>query len=813
MQVSKRNGTFEPVNLQKIVNSVQRVCNDLPNIDFHRIAFKTVGGLYDGVNTRELDLLSIKTAEGFIIEDPVYSKVAARLLTNYILKEVAGQEIHSFSQCIQSGYDQGLIGEPCYRLVMENRRKLNAAIKPQRDLLFDYYGVKTIYDRYLLKNRQSRLVFETPQYFLMRVACGLSNTVAEATELYDLLSSLECMMATPTLFNSGTSHSQMSSCYLLDSPLDDLHDIYKRYSDIAMLSKWAGGIGLSFSRLRSSGRLIRGTNGRSNGLVSWAHMLSASVGSVNQGGRRKGAACIYLETHHPDIMEFLELRDSSGEKERRAYNTNIANWIPDLFMQRVREDALWSLIDPTDGPELTDLFGEAYEARYRELEAAGKFVAQIPARKVYARMMRTLAETGNGWMCFKDISNRRCNTSIPGVSIVHSSNLCTEILEPTASGKQVTLPLDDMIKTADAAALTGLRLDDTTGALTGISGGETAVCNLASINIGRGYLKDGKLDIAKLHKNVDIAVRYLDRVIDRNFYPTQEAKSSNKRWRPIGLGVMGLQDLFFQLRLPFESDEAVALSAKVQEEIYYQAVKTSCALAYTLGKHKDFELTHAAKGHLQFDLAGQEPTDPENIERWKALKAEIKQYGLRNSLLIAIAPTVTIAGISGAEECIEVQKSNLLKRETLSGEFVSINKYLVDDLKALGRWDTTTINQLKADDGSIRNVEGLPQEIYDLYKTVWEVSQKKVIEHAVARGAYIDQSQSLNLFVDLNKYEKEERIGVLSTIYMHAWQKGLKTTYYLRSRSASKITKVAAGEDEASVTSAPENPEVCEACT
>ena len=822
MHVRKRNGSTEAVDLNKIVGSISRVCADLGNIDVFKVATKTVGGLVDGVSTRELDLLSIRNAVGLIIEDPIYSKVAARLLSNFILKEIDGQDIQSFSQSIQIGYDQGLINKTVYDLVMANKRKLNAAIKNERDWLFEFHGIQTVYDRYLLKHptliisgddgKKSRAVIETPQYFLMRVACGLCNDATEAVELYNLLSSLEYMASTPTLFNSGTIHSQMSSCYLLDSPLDSLEDIYKRYSDIASLSKFAGGIGVAASRIRSKGRHIKGTNGKSNGLVPWLHTLSGSVAAVNQGGKRKGAACVYLETHHPDIMQFLELRDNTGEKEQRAYNLNLANWVPDLFMKRVNEDGLWSLIDPSVAPELTDLYGDEYEARVLEIEEAGQFVEQIPARKLYGRMMRTLAETGNGWMCFKDTSNRRGNQVGEG-GIIHLSNLCTEILEVTSSGKKTNLTRSEMMATtAQDLVDKNIRItgfDIASDTFEAIEGMETAVCNLGSVNIGRGYIKNNKLNVEKLHKNVAIAVKYLDRVIDRNFYPIHEAESSNNRWRPIGLGLMGLADLFFQLRLPFESDEAIKLSATIQEEIYYQALKTSCELAKVNGAHRDFNLTRAAKGDLQFDLAGVTPTD---TARWNALKEDISKYGLRNSLLIAIAPTATIAHITGAEECIEPIKSNLLKRETLSGEFISINRYLVEDLKKLDRWNAETINILTRDEGSMQKIEGLPAELYDLYKTVWEISQKKIIEHGSARGAYIDQSQSLNVFLDLNRYPESKRIGVLSSLYMYAWENGLKTTYYFRSRSGSRIQKVTTSALVPTAMAA-EEPEICESCT
>jgi len=818
MQVRKRSGALEPVDLNKIVNSITRVCADLPNVDPYRIASKTVGGLVDGVSTRELDLLSIRTAAGLIIEDPVYSKVAARILAEVIQKEVRGLDIQSFSQCIQTGFDQGLISAQTHALVMKNRRKLDAAIRHERDWLFEYHGIQTVYDRYLLKHPtvtvsgQQRAVIETPQYFFMRVACGLADTAAEAIELYTLLSSLEYMTSTPTLFNSGTRHSQMSSCYLLDSPIDSLDDIYKRYGDMAALSKYAGGIGVSAARIRGKGALIRGTNGKSNGIVPWLHTMSGSVAAVNQGGKRKGAACVYLPTWHPDIMEFLELRDNAGEKERRAYNLNLANWVPDLFMERVKADAMWSLIDPTVAPDLPDLYGDAFVARYTQLEAEGKFVEQLPARKIYARMMRTLAETGNGWMCFADTCNRRGNQVGEGGTI-KLSNLCTEILEVVSCGRKHLMTREEMMATTAAdlveknIRVTGFNVAQ--DAFEVITGMETAVCNLGSINIGRGYIKNGKLDKEKLRKNTATAVKFLDRVIDRNYYPIHEAAASNNRWRPVGLGLMGFADFLFQLRLPFESDEAIRLSAEIQEEIYYQALKTSCDLAKKFGPHRDFHLTRAAKGDLQFDLAGVTPSDP---ARWDALRKEIMEHGLRNSLLIAIAPTATISHICGVEECVEPIKSNLLKRETLSGEFIAINKYLVEDLKRIGRWDADTINRLKTDEGSIANIPNLPDDMRALYKTVWEMSMKKLIGHAVARGAFIDQSQSLNLFIDLNKYPDDKRIGVLSSLYMYAWEQGIKTTYYFRSRAASRIEQVTTQVVTAKPM-APENAEICESCT
>ncbi len=822
MFIKKRNGKSEPVDLNKIVNSIGRVAGDL-GIDVYKVATKTVGNLIDGVHSREIDLLSVKNAANLTTSDPAYGTLAARILSNYVAKEVAVQDIQSFSQSIQKGYELGLINEVAYKMTMANKRKLNTAIEPERDNLFDYHGIQTVYDRYCLKhtsqtvseNSKQRVVIETPQYFFMRVAVGITNDSTEAVELYNLLSSLEYMTSSPTLFNSGTVHSQMSSCYLLDSPIDSLKDILKRQADISTLSKYAGGIGVGSSRLRSSGSHIKGTNGKSNGLTPWIYAQNGYVSAVNQGGKRKGAACIYIEPHHADIMEFLELRDNTGEKEKRAYNMNIALWVSDLFMKRVRDDQMWSLFDPAVAPELVDMYGDEYEARFIELEQAGMFVEQIPARKLYGRAMRTLAETGNGWMCFKDTSNKRGNQvhkTDTAMGIIHLSNLCTEILEVTSSGKYINLTRDQVngLSPSDFIdkniRITGF--DTKTDTFEAVEGHEVAVCNLGSINIGRGYIKNGALDKEKLRKNVAIAIKYLDRVIDRNFYPIPEAESSNKRWRPVGLGLMGLADLFFQLRLPFESPEAIQLSSDIQEEIYYQALKTSCELAKVHGPHKDFNLTRAAKGQLQFDLVGVIPADP---VRWDALRADVVENGLRNSLMIAIAPTATIAHITGAEECIEAIKSNLLKRETLSGEFIAINKHLVADLKKINRWDETTISELTRDEGSIQGIQNLPTEFYSLYKTVWEISQKITIQHAAARGVWIDQSQSFNIFIDLKKFDEDKRISVLSSLYMLAWESGLKTTYYFRSRSAGRIEKVTVNNSTPRM--AAENPEICEACT
>ncbi|MEO2144659.1 MAG: ribonucleoside-diphosphate reductase subunit alpha, partial [bacterium] len=599
MQVRKRNGGLEPVDLNKIVRAVSRCADGLSAVDPMRIATRTISGLYDGASTEELDRLSIHTSAALIAEEPQYRFLAARLLGTYVEKEVQNQNLFSFSQSIQLGHDTGLIQDKTYEFVMANARKLNDTIQPERDHLFGYFGLRTVYDRYLLKHPETRKVLETPQYFFMRVACGLADTPGDARDFYALISSLRYLPSSPTLFNSGTRHTQLSSCYLLDSPADDLKSIYDRYQDIAQLSKFAGGIGVSWSRVRSRGSLIRGTNGESNGIVPWLKTLDSSVAAVNQGGRRKGAACVYLETWHADIEEFLELRDNTGDEARRTHNLNLANWVPDLFMERVEADENWSLFDPKTLPQLTDTFGDTFRKVYLQAEKDGLAVRSIKARNLYGRMMRTLAQTGNGWMTFKDASNLKCNQTATEGNMVHLSNLCTEILEITKQD-------------------------------------ETAVCNLGSVNLSKLVLnRDGvtSFDFDGLGKIVCTAMRYLDKVIDVNFYPTPESADSNSRWRPVGLGCMGLQDVFFQMRLPFDSEEALTLSTLIQEHIYLNALRTSCELAKQDGPHRAFDETRAAKGDLQFDLWGIEPTLK---DEWEALKKEIAEFGLRNSLTVAI---------------------------------------------------------------------------------------------------------------------------------------------------------------------------------
>ncbi|MCX5092791.1 ribonucleoside-diphosphate reductase subunit alpha [Streptomyces sp. NBC_00365] len=762
---------------------------DLPDADPGRVAAATLRGRSARADDTELRELATEAAAGLISEDPVYSRLAARLLTISIAAEAASQGVTSFSESIATGHREGLIADRTAEFVQLHTARLDALIDTAGDDRFGYFGLRTLHSRYLLRHPITRKVIETPQHFMLRVASGLAEDTAldskaghraldEVAALYGLMSRLDYLPSSPTLFNSGTRHPQMSSCYLLDSPLDELDSIYDRYHQVARLSKHAGGIGLSYSRIRSRGSLIRGTNGHSNGIVPFLKTLDASVAAVNQGGRRKGAAAVYLETWHSDIEEFLELRDNTGEDARRTHNLNLAHWIPDEFMRRVDTDGQWSLFSPSDVPELVDLWGDEFDAAYRRAEAAGLAKKTIPARDLYGRMMRTLAQTGNGWMTFKDAANRTANQTAEPGHTVHSSNLCTEILEVT---------------------------DD----------GETAVCNLGSVNLG-AFVVDGDIDWERLDETVRTAVTFLDRVVDINFYPTEQAGRSNAKWRPVGLGAMGLQDVFFKLRVPFDSPQAKALSTRIAERIMLAAYEASADLAERSGPLPAWEKTRTARGVLHPDHYDVELTWP---ERWAALRERIAAVGMRNSLLLAIAPTATIASIAGVYECIEPQVSNLFKRETLSGEFLQVNSYLVDELKKLGVWDAQTREALRESNGSVQGFTWVPQDVRDLYRTAWEIPQRGLIDMAAARTPFLDQAQSLNLFLET------PTIGKLSSMYAYAWKSGLKTTYYLRSRPATRIARAAQAQaqpekiipvqaipDEDAIACSLENPESCEAC-
>ncbi|MGW1529805.1 ribonucleoside-diphosphate reductase subunit alpha [Streptomyces sp. NPDC001588] len=767
-----------------LLRTLTELTADLPDADPGRVAAAALRGRSarkDAEIVAELRELATEAAAGLISEDPAYSRLAARLLTIGIRAEAASQGVTSFTESIAVGHREGLVADRTAEFVRLHAERLDALVDQGADDRFGYFGLRTLHSRYLLRHPITRKVVETPQHFMLRVAAGLAEdattrSVDEVAALYGLMSRLDYLPSSPTLFNSGTRHPQMSSCYLLDSPKDELDSLYDRYHQVARLSKHAGGIGLSYSRIRSRGSLIRGTNGHSNGIVPFLKTLDASVAAVNQGGRRKGAAAVYLETWHSDIEEFLELRDNTGEDARRTHNLNLAHWVPDEFMRRVDADGQWSLFSPSDVPELVDLWGAEFDAAYRRAEAAGLAKKTMPARDLYGRMMRTLAQTGNGWMTFKDAANRTANQTAEPGHVIHSSNLCTEILEVT---------------------------DD----------GETAVCNLGSVNLGAFVDRaNGDLDWERLDATVRTAVTFLDRVVDINFYPTEQAGRSNAKWRPVGLGVMGLQDVFFQLRLPFDSPEAKTLSTRIAERIMLAAYEASADLAERNGPLPAWEKTRTARGVLHPDHFGVEPTWP---ERWAALRARIAAVGMRNSLLLAVAPTATIASIAGVYECIEPQVSNLFKRETLSGEFLQVNSYLVKDLKELGVWDARTREALRDSNGSVQDFAWIPEDVRGLYRTAWEIPQRGLIDMAAARTPFLDQAQSLNLFMET------PTIGKLSSMYAYAWKQGLKTTYYLRSRPATRIARAAQARptipvqqvaDLDAVACSLENPESCEAC-
>jgi ribonucleoside-diphosphate reductase alpha chain len=710
-----------------------------------------------------------------------------------IKKEVANQEIASFSQSIQFGVNVGLISPEVGEFVKKNARKLNAAINTENDRRYEYFGLKTVFDRYLLKHPTTRKVFETPQFWLMRVAAGIfTGDVKGTIDYYNMLSSHEYLTSTPTLFNSATNHTQMSSCYLLPPPSDDVEGIYKSLADVAKLSKWAGGIGVDYSLPRGEGSLIKGTNGLSNGIIPFLHTLDASVLAINQGGKRKGAACVYLETFHSDLIDFLSLRDNTGDPHRRTHNLNTANWIPDIFMRRVESGGDWTLFSTVD-PEvaaLIQLYGPEYDVAYESLEQKyeamqnkPKWYKKMSAQTIWHRMMKTLCETGNGWVGFKDRSNELCNqvTKTNG-KIVRSSNLCTEIIE--------VVDQDNI-----------------------------AVCNLGSIVLDAFVDSNKNILWDKLAVVVRLAVTGLNKVIDKNFYPVEEAKNSNLQWRPIGLGVMATQDLLHKLDLCFDDPEAEQVIEDIHAFIYYHALDTSIDLAKVEGKFPNYNISKFAEGKLHFDLDGLgAPATPNGID-WQVIRDKMNKYGARNSLLVAIAPTATIASIVGKGECTEPSHSNLFSRQTLSGEFVQINTSLVNDLKQIGLWNESIKTQLLSNEGSVQNIDAIPAALKRKYRIVWEYSMKAIINLAAKRGRYIDQSQSLNLYME------NPTIGKASSMYFYGWKKGLKTTYYLRSRGATRVQKLV-DSTTPSVQDVPkmeysideviqcslDNPETCEAC-
>ena len=728
------------------------------------IVQETMRNLYDGVPIDEVYKASILAARTLIEKDPDYTYATARLLLHTIRREVLGEEVTQedmgtryaeyFPQFIAKGVQNELLDE---RLQQFDLERLGAALKPERDLKFDYLGLQTLFDRYFLHVRKQRI--ELPQAFFMRVAMGLSldeiDREARAIEFYEIMSSFDFMSSTPTLFNAGTLRSQLSSCYLT-TVADDLGGIYDAIKENALLSKFAGGLGNDWTPVRALGAHIKGTNGESQGVVPFLKVVNDTAVAVNQGGKRKGAVCAYLETWHLDIEEFLELRKNTGDDRRRTHDMNTANWIPDLFMRRVMEKGSWTLFSPSDTPDLHDKFGIEFEKAYVAYEAKAERGEIKPARKLQAidmwrKMLSMLFETGHPWITFKDACNVRSPQQHTGV--VHSSNLCTEIT---------------------------LNTSDT----------ETAVCNLGSVNLVQ-HLKDGAVDHEKLKKTITTAMRMLDNVIDINYYAVKKARDSNMRHRPVGLGIMGFQDCLYELRIPYASDAAVDFADKSMEAVCYHAYWASTELARERGKYTSYKGSLWDQGILPLDTldllakqrGGYLEVDRSATLDWDALRQKIAQDGMRNSNCVAIAPTATISNIIGVDACIEPCFGNLSVKSNLSGEFTVINHYLVRDLKRLGLWDDVMVVDLKHFDGSLRPIDRVPQDIKALYATAFEVDATWLVEAASRRQKWIDQAQSLNIYMAGASGKK------LDDTYKLAWLRGLKTTYYLRTMSATHAEK------------------------
>jgi ribonucleoside-diphosphate reductase alpha chain len=749
MLVIKRDGRRESVRFDKITTRIENLCNGLDSRYIHpiEVAKKVIDGLYDGVTTSELDNLAAEVCASLTVKHPDYAVLAARIAISNLHKTTS----QSFSNTMKrmytyinpkTGENAALIAADVYGVVKNHAAKLDEAIDYSRDFDYDYFGFKTLEKSYLIK--LDGKVVERPQHMLMRVAVGIhKEDIDAAIETYHLLSQKWFTHATPTLFNAGTPKAQLSSCFLLTMKDDSIDGIYDTLKQCAKISQSAGGIGLSIHNIRAKGSYIRGTNGVSNGIVPMLRNFDMTARYVDQGGgKRKGSFAIYLEPWHADVKDFLELKRNHGKEEMRARDLFYAMWIPDLFMKRVEQNDEWSLFCPNEAPGLADCHGEEFERLYEKYEKEGRAREVVKAQELWFEILESQIETGTPYMLYKDSANNKSNQQNLGT--IKSSNLCTEIIEYTAPD-------------------------------------EVAVCNLASIALPKFVTEgpDGKLffDHQKLYEITKVATRNLNKVIDINYYPVEEARRSNFRHRPIGLGVQGLADAFIMLRMPFDSTEAKGLNEDIFETIYFAAVETSMELAKTQGSYETFEGSPASKGILQFDMWGVAPRS--GRWKWDDLKAKVIQHGLRNSLLVAPMPTASTSQILGNNECFEPYTSNIYTRRTLSGEFIVVNKHLMKDLIKLGLWNDHMKNRLIAANGSVQNVPGIPQNIKDIYKTVWELSQRVIIDMAADRGAYICQSQSMNVFM------QDPNFGKLTSMHFYAWKKGLKTgMYYLRSQAA-----------------------------
>ncbi len=805
IRVKRDEGNVVALDQARIERVITEACNGLSGVDVDEVLQAALRDLYDEIPEHELSQALTLAARARIEKEPNYTYVSSRLLLDSMRHEALkflgiAESRPTFEEmkAIYPDYFREYIHRAVQlelldpKLALYDLDKLGKALLSDRDAKFDYLGLQTLYDRYFIHSNKTR--FELPQAFFMRVAMGLAiNEVdreGRAIEFYTLLSSFDFLSSTPTLFNSGTLRPQLSSCYLTQVP-DDLDGIFGAIKDNALLSKYAGGLGNDWTPVRGMGGYIKGTNGKSNGVVPFMKVANDTAVAVNQGGKRKGAVCGYLETWHRDIEEFLELRKNTGDDRRRTHDMNTANWVPDLFMKRVMEDGQWTLFSPNETPDLHDLIGEAFEKRYTEYEKMAdegriKNTRRMPASQLWRKMLSMLFETGHPWITFKDPCNLRSPQQHIGV--VHSSNLCTEITLNTKAGQEI------------------------------------AVCNLGSVNLP-AHVKDGKLDLKKLEKTVNTAMRMLDNVIEYNYYSVPTARNSNLRHRPVGLGVMGFNDALYQLRLPYESEKAITFADYSMEAISYFAIKASIDLAEERGTYPSFKGSLWSQGILPIDsiqiLAKQrgtylkQDTSQSGTFDWNVLRERVKTVGMRNSNTMAIAPTATIANIAGVSQSIEPTYQNLYVKSNLSGDFTVVNEYLANDLKKLGLWDEVMVHDLKHFDGNVQKIHRVPAELKEIYKCAFEIDAKRLVDAGSRRQKWIDQAQSLNLYMAQPSGKK------LDELYRHAWVSGLKTTYYLRTLGAThtekttitdtRLNKVGVGSSgtEAKPAAAPDAPKVC----
>jgi ribonucleoside-diphosphate reductase alpha chain len=748
MYVVKRDGRKEAVKFDKITARVIKLCYGLdPLVSPEAVAMKVIEGIYDGVSTTDLDNLAAEVAAAKTIDHPDYALLASRIAVSNLHKETKKtfsevmEDLHSYIDP-KTGQGASLLADDVYEIIMNNKDVLDSSIIYDRDFRYDYFGFKTLTRSYLMK--LNGLIAERPQQMLMRVSLGIhKNDIQEAIKTYNLMSEGWFTHATPTLFNSGTPKPQMSSCFLLTMKSDSISGIYDTLKSSAQISQSAGGIGLAIHDIRATGSYIKGTNGTSNGIVPMLRVFNDTARYVDQGGgKRKGSFAIYIEPWHADVFDLLDLKKNHGKEEQRARDLFYALWIPDLFMKRVKENGDWTLMCPHECPGLSDSHSQEFEALYTRYENEGKGRKTIKAQDLWFKILESQIETGTPYMLYKDAANSKSNQQNLGT--IKSSNLCTEIIEYTAPD-------------------------------------EIAVCNLASLALPKYITDEGTFDHDKLFEVTYQATVNLNKIIDENFYPVEEARNSNLRHRPIGLGVQGLADAFILLKYPFESEEARKLNAKIFETIYYASMTASKDLAKVNGAYESFEGSPVSKGVFQFDMWN---VTPSSRWEWDVLKEEVKTYGVRNSLLLAPMPTASTAQILGNNECFEPYTSNIYTRRVLSGEFIIVNKHLLKDLVKAGLWNKDMRQKIMASNGSIQNITEIPQNLKDLYKTAWEISQKAIIDLAADRGAYICQSQSLNIFME------NANFGKLTSMHFYGWEKGLKTgMYYLRTKAATDAIK------------------------